>query len=261
MNRKLDLSALIEAHRSVTAPSVEDRERNRAKIAASIGSGVVVGAALLPTRPAAAALSSGAASGSGAAAATSSALASGLAKWVAVSVLIAAGGGVGFHSARHRFAGTSTASPPPAEVATPASRVVPAALALPDALADTATEAAPADTDTAAAPNARGPRATPSLGGIGAPTDTSFGRALELLRAARRSLDGESPAAALALLDRYAVEFPRGSALQPEYEATRVLALCAAGRTEAGERARDSFLEKQSASPLAERVRTACGRR
>jgi len=262
MNRRLDLSALIEANRSVTAPSTADRERNRAKIAARVGSGIVVGAALLTTRPAAAGLSSGAASGSGATAVASGALGSGLAKWVAVSVLVAVGGGVGFHSARRHLGAGSTVSPPPsAPAAELASPVAPTAeLALPDApAAETATGAAPAVSDKATVSNGLSARPNASLTGAGA--RTSFGRALELLRSARRALDGESPAAALALLDRYAVEFPRGSALQPEYEATRVLALCAAGRTEAGERARDHFLEKQSASPLAERVRTACGSR
>ena len=254
MNRRLDLGALIEANRSVTTPPKEDRERNRAKIAVRLGgSGIVVGAALFTTRRAAAGLSGGAASGAGAPAAASSAFASGLAKWLAVSILVAVGGGVGFHSARRHLAAGSTVPPPSAPVAEQASTVAPAA--------ETATGAAPADGDNAAVSNSRSARPNASLGGAGARTDRSFGRALELLRSARRALDGESPAAALALLDRYAVEFPRGSALQPEYEATRVLALCAAGRTEAGKRARDHFLEKQSASPFAERVRMACGSR
>src|ERR1019366_6478961 len=245
MNRRMDLSALIEASRSVTGPSTEDRERNRAKIAARVGSGIVVGAALFTTRHVTTGLSGGAASGSGATAVASGTLASGLAKWVAVSALVAVavGGGAGFHYARRPLEAGSTVPPPSAPGAEPAAG------------------AAPADSDNAAVSNGRGARPNASLGGAGARTDKSFGRALELLRSARRALDGESPAAALALLDRYAVEFPRGSALQPEYEATRVLALCAAGRTEAGERARDHFLEKQSASPLAERVRMACGSR
>jgi len=249
----MDLSALIEANRSVTGPSTEDRERNRAKIAARVGSGIVVGAALFTTRRAATGLSGGAASGSGATAVASGTLASGLAKWVAVSALVAVGGGAGFHYARRHVEAGSTVPPPSALVAEQASPVAPAA--------ETATGAAPADSDNAAVSNGRSARPNASLGGAGARTNKSFGRALELLRSARRALDGESPAAALALLDRYAVEFPRGSALQPEYEATRVLALCAAGRTEAGERARAHFLEKQSASPLAERVRMACGSR
>jgi hypothetical protein len=253
MNRRLDLDALVEANRSVTAPSKEDRERNRSKIAARVGSGIVVGATLFTTRRAAAGLPGGAASGSGAAAVKSGALASGLAKWVAVSALVVVGGGVGFHSARSHLEAGSTLPPPSAPVAKQASPVAPAA--------ETATGAAAADSYKVAVSNGRSARPNASLGGAGARTDRGFGRALDLLRSARRALDGDSPAAALALLDRYAVEFPRGSALQPEYEATRVLALCAAGRTEAGERARDHFLEKQSASPLAERVRMACGSR
>jgi hypothetical protein len=235
----------------VTAPSKEDRERNRAEIAARVGSGIVVGAALFTTRRAAAGLSGGAASGLGATAAKSGVLASGLAKWVAVSALVV-GGGVAFHSARSHIEAGSTVPPPSAPVAELVLPVAPAA--------DTATGAAPADSDKLAVSNERSARPNATLGGA-VRSDKTFGRALELVRSARRALDGESPAAALALLDRYAVEFPRGSALQPEYEATRVLALCAAGRTEAGGRARDHFLEKQSASPLAERVRMACGGR
>jgi hypothetical protein len=253
MSRRTDLSALIEASRSVTAPSTADRERNRAKIAARVGSGIVVGAALFTTSRAAAGLSGGAASGSGTTALASGALASGLAKWVAVSALIAVGGGVGFHYTRRHLEAGSTVPPSSAPVAEQAPPVVPAT--------ETAMEAAPADTDKAAVSNGRSARPNASLGGADARTDKSFGRALELLRSARRALDSDSPAAALALLDRYAIAFPRGSALQPEYEATRVLALCAAGRTEAGERARDHFLETQSVSPLAERVRMACGSR
>ena len=253
MNRRLDLGALIEANRSATAPSEEDRDRNRAKIAAHIGgSGIVVGATLLTTQRAAAGLTGGAGSSAGAASAASGAFASGLAKWVAVSVFVAVGGGIGFHSVRRHLGAESTVAPsaPVAELALP---IAPAAAS--------ATGAAPTDSDNVAVPNGRSARPKASLGGAGARTDTGFGRALELLRSARHALDDESPTAALALLDRYAIEFPRGSALQPEYEATRVLALCAAGRTEAAERARGHFLEKQPASPLAERVRMACGNR
>jgi hypothetical protein len=186
MNRRMDLSALIEASRSVTGPSTEDRERNRAKIAARVGSGIVVGAALFTTRHVTTGLSGGAASGSGATAVASGTLASGLAKWVAVSALVAVavGGGAGFHYARRHLEAGSTVPPPSAPVAEQASPVARAA--------ETATGAAPADSDNAAVSNGRGARPNASLGGAGARTDKSFGRALELLRSARRALDGES---------------------------------------------------------------------
>src|ERR1019366_2111440 len=152
MNRRMDLSALIEASRSVTGPSTEDRERNRAKIAARVGSGIVVGAALFTTRHVTTGLSGGAASGSGATAVASGTLASGLAKWVAVSALVAVavGGGAGFHYARRHLEAGSTVPPPSAPVAEQASPVARAA--------ETATGAAPADSDNAAVSNGRDAR-------------------------------------------------------------------------------------------------------
>jgi RNA polymerase sigma-70 factor (ECF subfamily) len=254
MNRRLDLSALIEANRAVTAPSAEDRERNRGKIAARVGSGIVViGTALSATRRAAGGLSGEAASGATATAGMSGALAGGLAKWLAVSALVAIGGGVGVHFAKRHLVAVSSssvvASHPSAPPAAPAPEVAHTELAT--------VLAPPIDSVRPSVPSGRVAKPNTFAGPAG--SDKSFRRAVELLRSARRALDSNSPGAALTLLDRYADEFPRGSALQPEYEATRVLALCAVGRAEAGARARDHFLERQSASPLAERVRKACG--
>lgn len=247
MNRhRIDLGALIEANRTATAPSAEDRERNRRRLASRIGAGVLVGSSLLGAGRAAAGIST--ANVSGASAGISGAVAGGLAKWIAVSALVAVGGGIGLRAIRRPEG-------PGAKIALPAA--VPTAISAPPVTA--AGQGAVADVTADRKPKPASH--TPSARASASVADKSFARALELLRSAQRALDKGSPSSALSLLDEYAIEFPRGCALQPEYEATRVLALCGAGRTEAAERARNRFLENQSASPLADRVRAACGAR
>ena len=92
----------------------------------------------------------------------------------------------------------------------------------------------------------------------GARASESLGRELELLRGAQRALDSGSPTQALALLNQYATEFPRG-ALRHESQAARIIALCAAGQRSAGLKAAEHFLQAEPSSPFARRVRTACG--
>jgi hypothetical protein len=250
MNPRPALGALIEANRTVTAPSREDRERNRGLLHGRIGAGMIIGAAAFATRAAAAAVSGGAAAG--ASGGISAALTGGMAKWVVVSALLVVGGtGVGVYAARHLFERTSAAAPAPHAVASPVSPPVTASGAVMAVQAP--------DDDTDSSPNSHNPRSNASAASTLA--NRRFGREVELLRLARTALDSGSPAAALALLDRYSAEFPHARALGPEYEATRVLALCAAGRTAAADQARVRFLETQSGSPLADRVRTACGAR
>jgi hypothetical protein len=248
MTRKADLGALIEANRAVRAPSPEDRERNRGRLVVRIGASAVIGAGVFGTNVAVAEVSKGAMPALGA----STLLASGWAKWLVVSALIAAGG------TGARVFVTSHATGPCAAVAAP---TMPAAAPpfAPTAAPPTATPspaAAIPDEEAVARVRIRG-RSSPTPSGRA--TTERLGRELDLLRSASRAIDDGSPVDALTLLDRYEVEFPRGASLRTEYEATRVLALCAAGRTAAAERARGQFLETHSGSPLADRVRTACG--
>jgi hypothetical protein len=247
MNDKLDLGALIEANRIATTASSTDRERNRRKLAVRIGSGIAFGTTFVAARSAAA----GAAGGAPA----YGAVAGGLGKFLAATALVVVGGAVGVHSIRHRLEvrPAVAASAPSLPAALPLPQLAPRAEA-------TATEATTAALDDDDKPPTRNVRSAAPAAGVGATTDKSFLRALELLRSARRALDRDSPRTTLALLDRYAAEFPRGSSLQAEYEATRVLALCAAGRVEEAESARTHFLERQSGSPLADRVRAVCAR-
>jgi hypothetical protein len=257
MNRPSDLGTLIEANRTATAPSAEIRERNRGNLTARIGSGIAIGSALFNARDAGA----GASAGNGASASVSSAAAGGLAKWLAVSALLTIGGGVGVHSVRHHLgAGATVALPSPPSAVAALRPLASAAVTAPEVTPAADAPGRPASrVREKSASNMHGARPNTPLGSVG--RDRRFDRALELLRSARRSLDDGLPSPALTLLDRYAVEFPRGSALQAEYEATRVFALCAAGLGEAAERAKDHFLESQPGSPLAGRLRTACGAR
>jgi hypothetical protein len=77
-----------------------------------------------------------------------------------------------------------------------------------------------------------------------------------LLREADRALRGGSPETAIALLDEHAQRFPDG-VLAPERSAERMVALCQLGRADASTATR--FLANRSSSPLAARIRQACG--
>jgi hypothetical protein len=248
MTRKVDLGALIEANRAVRAPSLEDRERNRGRLLARIGASAVVGAGVSATRVAAAEISKGATPALG----PSTLMASGWGKWLVVSALIAGGGtGAGVFVTRHATGPRAAVVSPTVPAVAPPSM----STAAPPAAPPSPTAAIP-DEETVARVRIRS-RSSPTPSGRA--TTERLGRELDLLRSARRAIDDGSPVGALTLLDRYEAEFPRGASLRTEYEATRVLALCAAGRTAAAEQARDQFLETHSGSPLADRVRTACG--
>lgn len=79
-----------------------------------------------------------------------------------------------------------------------------------------------------------------------------------LLGDAHRALSAGQPLMALALLDRHREEFPVG-AMRQERAATRVLALCAAGRDADARRAGQRFLSVYPNSMQAPRIRASCG--
>jgi hypothetical protein len=82
---------------------------------------------------------------------------------------------------------------------------------------------------------------------------------LSLIRAALTSLRDRDSLQALRLLDEHAARYPTG-AFSTERRALRVVALCAAGRSEEGARERALFLKTAGDSPIAARVRSACTR-
>jgi hypothetical protein len=77
-----------------------------------------------------------------------------------------------------------------------------------------------------------------------------------LIKKAHLALRAGEAERALSLLDRHAREHPRGQ-LGEEREAARVLALCRLGRKDEARRAAGRFLAERS--PLAERIKSACG--
>jgi hypothetical protein len=167
-------------------------------------------------------------------------------KWVVVSLAVVAGGlgsaGVYHYTTRSEPAPAVASVESPKTVAAPKAPVRVAPPAEPEAPSAEAPTNPPV---RAAAPSAVRP-------------GESLGRELELLRGAQRALDTGAPTEALALLNQYAAEFPRG-ALRHESQAARIIALCAAGQRSAGLKAAARFLEAEPNSPFARRVRTACG--
>jgi len=81
---------------------------------------------------------------------------------------------------------------------------------------------------------------------------------LAALDAARTSLSHSDPAAALAALDTYSRNFPRGK-LGIEAEVLRIGALAKSGQTEAARKRAEAFLRRHPDSVLASRVRSYAG--
>jgi outer membrane protein assembly factor BamD (BamD/ComL family) len=81
---------------------------------------------------------------------------------------------------------------------------------------------------------------------------------MALLGEAQAAIQRGDFAAALSKLDEHTRSFPTG-ALGEEAAAARVVALCGAGRTDEAESLAKSFLARHPSSPLAPRVKNACG--
>jgi RNA polymerase sigma-70 factor (ECF subfamily) len=94
---------------------------------------------------------------------------------------------------------------------------------------------------------------------VSASATPSLSPELTLLRRAQGARRAGDPSRALALLDAHARAFPH-AVLAPEREAARVLTLCDLGRLAEGRAAQAAFLASHPESPLAPRVRAACGR-
>jgi len=80
---------------------------------------------------------------------------------------------------------------------------------------------------------------------------------LALVRRALTSLRDRDAERALALLADHAARYPSG-AFATERRGLRVVALCAAGLVDQGQREQAAFLREAGSSPIAARVRSAC---
>ena len=161
----------------------------------------------------------------------------------------------------HHASSTPVAQQPVAVAAAPVLAATPAEV--PPAPA----EAAPAESATldnvrveAAEPpastSARSGRASRSE--LKPPAAPPLTAELAALDAARTSLGHADPAGALAALDSYAHDFPRGR-LKIEAEVLRIGALAKSGQTDAARKRAEAFLKHHPDSVLASRVRSYAG--
>jgi len=244
---------IVDEARAAYGPSDQDRSR--------------VGASLWLRVTAAAGAASAASSGSSAAAAPPAGFLAGKGAVVGLAALVLAGGAsVGYwwssHDTRPRApssAGAGSARTA-AEVAHPAPpSSTPSASELENARRDERQD------DKEIEPHARasrsrltGPPRTTHAKAAPAELGPDVAGEIALLNDAQRALAGGQPDRALALLDRHARQFPRGS-LSEERAAARIIALCALGRVTTARAEAAAFVRRAPASPLAERVQAACG--
>lgn len=97
----------------------------------------------------------------------------------------------------------------------------------------------------------------PSTSSPSGPAPSGFESEIALLRESDRALREGTPNAALAKLDEHARRFPHGS-LSEERTVSRIVVLCALGRTTEARAAGDAFLAARPSSPHAGRVRASC---
>jgi hypothetical protein len=231
-----ELERLFRAARREEEPTEDDRRAVRRALAARVATAAAAGAAAtLATRGVAAA--GGAALGKATLLGSFAAgLGAGAVVGVAVTVAIVTTGG---EKPAERLTSTSVTAPSPAPSAAP----------LPQATAEPAPEAQPGASALGEQPASRSGEIPSALPSLEAET-----RALADVQRALR--DGR-PDEALRLLAEQERTFARG-ALHEERAASRVIALCAAGRVAEGRRARDRFLSSYPSSPAADRVRASC---
>jgi hypothetical protein len=237
---------VLRRARLTEAMPVEKRRRLKAGVLARLAAGGVV----LATGEAAAATGFWASAVGGAV------------KGIAAVAVVASIGAGGYMAARPSKAIK-------ASVGVPAQNAIvePRALAAPELAAPVVREAAapsprvraarpkPAPVELVFVPPPAPP--PPATASAPAPVERStLAEETRLLRAADRALRGGSADAAISLLDEHALRFPDG-VLAPERSAERMVALCQLGKADAAAASR--FLASHSSSPLAARVRQACG--
>jgi hypothetical protein len=109
----------------------------------------------------------------------------------------------------------------------------------------------------ATAPAVAAPGIAPTAS-FGAPEQDALAREVELLDRARQALGGGDANGALASLDRFAREFPRGR-LSAEAFVVRLQALTRAGRTAEARALAERHLAAHPTSPHAQRIREITG--
>lgn len=255
-----DARSLIEDAQLGERPSEGARARVRGRVIARVAAGAAAGSV--------AALG---ASGS----AAKGALATGVVlKWVTVVGLagtLAVGAGVARHRSISMGPKTATAAPSIGGSATAnaggtrPSAWVPPVLPVPDPDTPSAVVEAPpvassgGETTTpvvvkGAQDSGRRPVATRASG---KPAGGTLEAETDLLQHAQSELRAGRADQALKALDEHGTEFQDG-VLREERKASRILALCALGRTTEARAEAQRFLAASPRSPMAERVRTSC---
>jgi hypothetical protein len=158
------------------------------------------------------------------------------------ALVVIGGASVGYWRAR-----TATRPRAPAAVAAAGARPAPAAPTMPQP-----EQAAPPTSPPVRANRSRSTAAAAREPG------TDVAGEIALLNDAQRALANGQPDRALALLERHARQFPRGS-LTEERAAARIIALCDLGRVTAARAETAAFVRQFPSSPLGDRVRATCG--
>ncbi|WP_437816244.1 hypothetical protein [Sorangium sp. So ce1078] len=154
-------------------------------------------------------------------------------------------------------AGASAEASASAEANDPARASAPARAGAPaEASAPAGASAAPAAGSATRAPASRPP--PPGAGAAAGPGSEGLDAEIALLRDAQQALQAGQFAQALAKLNEHASRYPRG-VLSTEREASRAIALCRSGRAASGRAIAARLLARSPGSPLATRVRAACG--
>lgn len=254
-----DAMDLLRLAEGADEPSPADEARIRGKLAMQFG--VATGVAILATSKTAAGATT-AAGGVGAGAATTAAATSlGVFGKVAIGVAVvgALGGGTAYVTTRDRnpvaSQGVVAAVAPSSQGAVAAT--APFAMAQQPGVPVASAELAPLPIASAPSSNVAPHRIAEQKTDVPKVEGDPLVVELALMHDAQAALGRGDAQLALAKVAEHQKQFPRGS-LAPEREGTRVLALCAAGRTTEAKSAGKVFLGTYGKSPLAERVRHSC---
>ncbi len=249
------------ARRGEPKLTTTSRAASRAKILARVG--VAAGAAGIAAGASTAAATTAGALGAAPVAAAPIAATMGvsLVAKIGLSLVVLAGAVGGVVALTRPSAPSAPADRAPVAIAStiesPRAKV--SSLATPPSLdAAPPVSAAPSATVAPSAPTAAPPSAEPTSSAASSTAADPLASENELIARAQRALASGQAGQALAALDEHARRFPSGM-LAPEREAARALALCAAGRTSEGRAAAAPFVKDDADSPIAKRIRSACG--
>lgn len=230
---------IVEEARLAYGPSEEDRTRVAASLSVQLTATAAASAGITGTATAAAPAT----------------LLAGKAA-VGLAVLIAIGGAAaGFWWSRSERRPPAASAVRPASPAESPTRIAEPSVPAPLSPAGERGTQPPARLNRSrSAPAVRAPAVKPPMPEPG----PNVAGEIALLDEAQRALISGNPERALQLLDQHARAFPRGTLIE-ERTAARVIALCALGRATAARAESAAYLRRFPSSPLAERVRAACG--